>query len=144
MIDRYSARMTSADAAHSLYVFDDGLGAFGPLVDVRAAFSLRVGLGTMLERIEAKLKLLVAYQCLSWRFPDTFPERDQAAALREQLAGVLTDALSTLHSHDERVACAQCHRAMSFNSEFELCRECYRNQRQNNDPEEDPDYPDWS
>ncbi len=97
-----------------------------------------------LERIEAKLKLLVAYQCLSWRFPDTFPERDQAAALREQLAGVLTDALSTLHSHDERVACAQCHRAMSFNSEFELCRECYRNQRQNNDPEEDPDYPDWS
>ncbi|RLS93617.1 MAG: hypothetical protein DWI12_08595 [Planctomycetota bacterium] len=57
MIDRYSARMTSADAAHSLYVFDDGLGAFGPLVDVRAAFSLRVGLGTMLERIEAKLNM---------------------------------------------------------------------------------------
>ncbi len=57
MLDRYSARMTSADAALSLYVFDDGLGAFGPLVDVRAAFGLRVGLGTMLERIEAKLNM---------------------------------------------------------------------------------------
>lgn len=35
-----------------LVVVDDGLGTFGPLTDLRAAFELRAGLGTLLERIE--------------------------------------------------------------------------------------------
>lgn len=35
-----------------LVVFDDGLGTFGPLTDLRAAFELRAGVGTLLERIE--------------------------------------------------------------------------------------------
>ena len=37
----------------SLVVFDDLRGSFGPLTDLRAAFELRAGLGTLLERIEA-------------------------------------------------------------------------------------------
>jgi UDP-N-acetylglucosamine diphosphorylase/glucosamine-1-phosphate N-acetyltransferase len=40
-------------SALPLVVLDDGLGAFGPLTDLRAAFELRAGLGTLLERIEA-------------------------------------------------------------------------------------------
>ncbi len=39
--------------ARPLIVFDDGKGTFGPLTDLRAAFELRAGVGTMLERIEA-------------------------------------------------------------------------------------------
>ena len=35
-----------------LVVIDDGLGTFGPLTDLRAAFELRAGVGTLLERIE--------------------------------------------------------------------------------------------
>jgi len=35
-----------------LVVFDDARGTFGPLTDLRAAFELRAGLGTLLERIE--------------------------------------------------------------------------------------------
>ena len=35
-----------------LVVVDDGLGTFGPLTDLRAAFELRAGVGTLLERIE--------------------------------------------------------------------------------------------
>lgn len=35
-----------------LVVLDDGLGTFGPLTDLRAAFELRAGVGTLLERIE--------------------------------------------------------------------------------------------
>ncbi|MFM7259519.1 MAG: putative sugar nucleotidyl transferase, partial [bacterium] len=35
-----------------LVVFDDCRGTFGPLVDLRAAFELRAGLGTLLQRIE--------------------------------------------------------------------------------------------
>ncbi len=37
----------------SLVVFDDLRGSFGPLTDLRAAFELRAGLGTLLERLEA-------------------------------------------------------------------------------------------
>ncbi|MSR40694.1 MAG: hypothetical protein EXS10_02185 [Phycisphaerales bacterium] len=40
----------------ALVVFDDQRGSFGPLTDLRAAFELRVGLGTSLERIEQQLK----------------------------------------------------------------------------------------
>ena len=41
------------DRVHSpVVVFDDGRGTFGPLVDLRPAFDLRAGLGTLLERIE--------------------------------------------------------------------------------------------
>ena len=36
-----------------LVVVDDGLGTFGPLVDLRPAFALRSGVGTLLESIEA-------------------------------------------------------------------------------------------
>lgn len=36
-----------------LVVFDDGRGTFGPLTDLRPAFMLRAGLGTLLERVEA-------------------------------------------------------------------------------------------
>ncbi len=39
-----------------LVVFDDGQGTFGPLVDLRAAFELRSGLWTLLERIELALR----------------------------------------------------------------------------------------
>lgn len=35
-----------------LIVIDDGIGAFGPLTDLRASFELRAGIGTILERIE--------------------------------------------------------------------------------------------
>lgn len=35
-----------------LIVIDDGQGVFGPLTDLRAAFELRAGIGTLLERIE--------------------------------------------------------------------------------------------
>jgi len=35
-----------------LVVLDDGRGSFGPLTDLRAAFELRAGIGTLLERIE--------------------------------------------------------------------------------------------
>jgi len=38
-----------------LVVVDDGLGTFGPLVDLRPAFALRSGVGTLLESIEAAL-----------------------------------------------------------------------------------------
>ena len=49
---------SARDASSSdlpLVVFDDLAGAFGPLTDLRAAFELRAGVGTMLERIEAQL-----------------------------------------------------------------------------------------
>ena len=36
-----------------LVVVDDGLGTFGPLVDLSPAFALRSGVGTLLESIEA-------------------------------------------------------------------------------------------
>ena len=38
--------------ARPLVVFDDGLGMFGPLTDLRASFELRAGVGSLLERIE--------------------------------------------------------------------------------------------
>lgn len=38
-----------------LVVFDDGKGQFGPLTDLRAAFQLRAGLSTILERIESAI-----------------------------------------------------------------------------------------
>lgn len=44
------------DPTIPLLVFDDGRGTFGPLVDLRAAFELRAGLWTLLERIERALK----------------------------------------------------------------------------------------
>lgn len=51
--------MTSSAAAATdtrpLVVFDDARGTFGPLTDLRAAFELRAGLGTLLERIESAL-----------------------------------------------------------------------------------------
>ena len=40
----------------ALVVFDDQRGSFGPLTDLRAAFELRAGLSTCLERIEHRLK----------------------------------------------------------------------------------------
>jgi UDP-N-acetylglucosamine diphosphorylase/glucosamine-1-phosphate N-acetyltransferase len=43
---------SAATDARPLVVFDDEQGTFGPLTDLRAAFELRAGLGTMLERIE--------------------------------------------------------------------------------------------
>jgi UDP-N-acetylglucosamine diphosphorylase/glucosamine-1-phosphate N-acetyltransferase len=46
----------SSSAAHGhapLAIFDDGKGAFGPLTDLRPAFDLRAGVGTLAERIEA-------------------------------------------------------------------------------------------
>ena len=48
-----SAPSLSAHDSLPLVVVDDGLGAFGPLTDLRAAFELRAGLGTLLERIES-------------------------------------------------------------------------------------------
>lgn len=49
--------MTSDATASDLplVVFDDQKGAFGPLTDLRAAFALRSGVGTLLESIEAAL-----------------------------------------------------------------------------------------
>ncbi len=47
--------MAQDRAQAPLVVFDDGRGTFGPLVDLRAAFELRAGLGTLLERLERAL-----------------------------------------------------------------------------------------
>lgn len=47
-----SAAVPPRSDAHPLVVVDDGVGTFGPLTDLRAAFELRAGLGTMLERLE--------------------------------------------------------------------------------------------
>ena len=48
-----TASSPSAQDHPPLVVVDDGRGAFGPLTDLRAAFELRAGVGTILERIEA-------------------------------------------------------------------------------------------
>ena len=58
-----------------LVVFDDLRGTFGPLTDLRAAFELRAGLGTMLERIEARLGRRASSALVDPRLAEVVSER---------------------------------------------------------------------
>jgi UDP-N-acetylglucosamine diphosphorylase/glucosamine-1-phosphate N-acetyltransferase len=58
-----------------LVVFDDRRGTFGPLTDLRAAFELRAGLGTLLERIESALGRRAAALIVDVRIGSLVSER---------------------------------------------------------------------
>lgn len=72
-----------------LVVIDDGAGAFGPLTDLRAAFELRAGLGTLLERIERAIG----------RRADALLTSDAVAAVVAESTGRMVNALP---------ACSEC------------------------------------
>jgi len=51
----YIAGMSSSLPSLPIRLIDDGRGTFGPLTDLRPVYALRAGLGTIAERIEAKV-----------------------------------------------------------------------------------------
>ena len=98
-----------------LVIFDDGLGTFGPLVDVRAAFELRCGLGTMRERIERAVGVdacrLLTTPALAFLTAETTSRATSGGALSGEIIAVngrlLTlDAIKNLSAGEVRVTAA--------------------------------------
>ena len=89
-----------------------------------------------LERAEGFVALLSAYSWLHYRFPESFPELEYCAGMRDECNQFIEKTLKKKLIRK----CPLCHCALGSTHPHRLCNSCFRQQRQEFDMYEE----DWS